>query len=158
MVNTARVSRRSLHFDSWADLKREIERLVAKEHAGTLRGSGNWTLGQTLGHLGTWADYAFEPCPLRPLWIVRMVVRTQKRKFIEGPMKAGVRIPGVKGGTLGTEPRSLEDGLAHCVRAWERLASQAPTQRNVLFGEMSAEDWRRLNLRHAELHLGCFAT
>lgn len=156
MAETARASRRALRFNSWSDLKAEVARLAPQERAGTLRHSGNWTLGQALGHLATWVDFAFEPCPLRPPWLIRLVLKTQKRRFIEGPMKAGVRIPKVPNGTLGTEPRSLDDGLAHFTRAWERLASQTPTQTHVLFGSITPEEWRKMHLRHAELHLGYF--
>jgi hypothetical protein len=52
-INTPRAQRRALHFDTLGDVLRDVDRIVAAERAGTLRRTGNWTVGQTLGHLAT---------------------------------------------------------------------------------------------------------
>ena len=36
----------------------------------------------------------------------------------------------------------------------ERLQAEAPTAPNVIFGQLTHEEWIAINLRHAELHLG----
>jgi hypothetical protein len=67
-----------------------------------------------------------------------------------------VILPGVPGGTFGIEMLGTDKGLGAMRAAFQRLAKQAPTRPNVIFGSMSHADWLKLNLRHAELHLSFF--
>src|SRR5437763_3211201 len=96
-VDTAKVAgRRTLRFDSIDQAMAEVDRLAEAERAGRLRRLGNWTLGQTLGHLATWTEYAFTGTPLKPPFFIRWIIRLRKRSFLHGPMRTGVRIPGVE--------------------------------------------------------------
>jgi hypothetical protein len=157
-VNTAQVAeRRILHFDSLDQVLAEVDRLVEAEKAGKLKQLGNWTLGQTLGHLACWMEYAFTPAPLKPPFFIRWILRMRRNSFIWKPMKAGVRIPGVSGGTLGTDPLPLDEALPRFRRAAERLKNEAPTVPSPAVGPTTHEEGIALNLRHAELHLGFLA-
>jgi len=154
-VDTAKCAgRRPLRFESIDQMMAEVDRLVEAERAGRLRRVGNWTLGQTLGHLATWAEYGFTGTPLKPPFFIRWVLRLSKRKFLHDPMRAGVKIPGVEGGTLATAPMPVDEALGRMRRVMERLKLEAPTLPNVIFGPLKHEEWIALNLRHAELHLG----
>ena len=154
MIDTSKVpNRRVLHFNSIDNALAEIDRLAAAERAGTLKCVGNWSCGQVFNHLGTWAEFAFKPNPLKPPLPIRLILRMMKKRFITGPMKVGARIPGVKDGTLGAETCSFEDGYSRVHSAFTRLKSEAPTQPNVIFGKLSHEEWIQMHLRHAELHL-----
>ncbi|MGE4197174.1 MAG: DUF1569 domain-containing protein, partial [Phycisphaerales bacterium] len=64
------------------------------------------------------------------------------------------RIPGYNDGTLGVEPMPTDAALDRLRRAWERLMSTAPTVPNPIFGPLPHDDWIKMNLRHAELHMG----
>ncbi len=156
-VDTGKVAgRRELRFESLDEMLAEVERLAAAERAGPLRRLGNWTLGQTLGHLASWAEYSYTGAPLKAPFFVKWFLRLRKRKFLYGPMRAGVRIPRVEGGTLATEPVPLEEGLERLRRVLGRLKSEAPTAPNVIFGPLTHAEWLALHCRHAELHLGFF--
>jgi hypothetical protein len=158
LVDTGKVAdRRALRFESIDQLMAEVERLAEAERAGRLRRLGNWTLGQTLGHLATWAEYGYTGAPLKVPFFIKWFLRLRKRKFLYGPMRAGVKIPGVEGGTLATEPVPLEEALGRMRRVMSRLQSEAPTAPNVIFGPLTHEEWVALILRHAELHLGFLA-
>jgi hypothetical protein len=143
-----------LRFESIDQALAEVERLAEVEQARRLRRLGNWTLGQTLGHLAAWAEYAYTGAPLKVPFFIRWFLRLRKRKFLYGVMRSGVRIPGVEGGTLATDPVPLEEGRARYRRAMERLQAEAPTAPSPAFGRLTHEEWIALNLRHAELHLG----
>src|SRR5439155_13332531 len=134
----------------------EVDRLVEAERAGGLRRLGNWTLGQTLGHLAAWAEYAYKGTLLKVPLILKWILRLRKRKFLYEPMRAGVRIPGVAGGTLATEPMPLDEALGRLRRVMERLKTEPPAMPNNIFGRLTHEESMALNLRHAELHLGFF--
>jgi hypothetical protein len=49
----------------------EVDRLVEAERGGRLKRLGNWTLGQTLGHLAEWAEYGYSGCPLKVPFFIR---------------------------------------------------------------------------------------
>ncbi len=154
-VDTGKViGRRTVRFESIDEVLAEVDRLAEAERAGRLRRLGNWTLGQALGHLATWAEYGYTGAPLKAPFFIRWILRLRKRKFLYGPMRAGVKIPGVEGGTLATEPKPLEDGLAQYRKVMERLKAEPPTAPNVIFGRLTHDESIALNLRHAELHLG----
>jgi hypothetical protein len=155
VVDTGKVTgRRVLRFESIDTVLADVDRLATAERAGRLRRLGNWSLGQTLGHLAAWAEYAYTGAPLKPPFFIRWVLRLRKQKFLYGPMRAGVKIPGVAGGTLATDPVPLEEALVRYRRVAERLKAEAPTAPNVIFGRLTHAESIALNLRHAELHLG----
>jgi hypothetical protein len=153
-VDSRNAERRRVRFDSLAQMRAELDRIAAAECAGRLRRTGSWTAGQVMGHLATWLEFNWSPNPLRPPWAVRIGARLAKRRFLRAAMPAGIRIPKVPGGTLGTEPMDFETGLARLVRAVERLEREEPTQRSPLFGRLSRAEAEQMALRHAELHLG----
>jgi hypothetical protein len=156
-VNTGKVAnRRKLHFDSLDQLLAEVDRLVDAERKGRLRRLGNWTLGQTLGHLATWTEYGYTSCPLKVPFFIRWILRLQKKKWLRGPLPAGKWIPGVEGGTLGTDPLPLDEALPRFRRAIERLKTEPPTEPSPAIGMLTHDEAIALNLRHAELHLGFF--
>ena len=154
-VDTGKVAgRRVLRFESIDQALAEVERLTEAERAGRLRRLGNWTLGQALGHLAAWAEYGYTGSPLKVPLLIKCILRLRKRKFLYGPMRAGVKIPGVEGGTLATEPVPLEGALGRYRRVLERLKAEAPAAPNPIFGPLAHDESVALNLRHAELHLG----
>ena len=153
-VDTAKVTgRRELHFNSIDDALAEADRLAALERSGQLQCLGNWSCGQVFNHLATWAEYAFSPNPLKPPFIIKLMLRMMKKRFLYAPMKVGAKIPKVENGTLGTEPCDFEAGLARYKRAMTRLKTEVPTQPNVIFGQMTHDEWKNMHLRHSELHL-----
>ncbi|HZW09874.1 MAG TPA: DUF1569 domain-containing protein [Phycisphaerales bacterium] len=157
LVNTKTAKdRRELRYGSIADLRRDIDRLAEADRAGTLRRCGNWTLGQALGHLSAWLDFAYEGFPVRPPRVVGWILRLRRGKYLREGLPAGVRIPGIEGGTLGTEPRTLDEGLGLLRASLDRLERSDPAHPSPLFGPMTREECVEATLRHAELHLSFF--
>jgi hypothetical protein len=154
-IRTAKVKgRRTLHFNRIEDAMADVDALEGPARAGTARCLGNWTFGQILGHLAAWVEYSFDGVPMKkPPFIIRLILRPMKRRFLYKPMSAGSKIPGVPGGTLGFEPLSLEDGLARFRSAFSRLARETPALPHLIFGLLTRDEWINQHLRHAELHL-----
>lgn len=154
-VDTTKVTdRRVLHFDSIDQVLAEADRLADAERAGKLKHVGNWTLGQTLGHLACWAEYDYNGFPLKVPFFIRWFLQLRKNSFLYKPMEPGMKIPRVAGGTLATDPMPLDEALPRFRRVMERLKTEAPTVPSPVFGKMTHEEWIAMNLRHAELHLG----
>lgn len=152
-VDTSKVQRRSLRLETIAQALAEADRIAAAERAGRLKRLGNWTPGQVFGHLATWVAFAFDGTPLKPPWIIKVILKMQKNRLLKRGLPAGAKIPDVPGGTLGTEPMSLDEGLARYKSAMQRIDREAPTKPNVIFGRLTHEEWKQLQLRHSELHL-----
>jgi hypothetical protein len=154
-IDTRNVTdRRAVRFQTIPDLLVEIDRIVAAEQAGKLRRTGNWTTGQTFGHIAAWVDYAYEGYPVRAPWFIKLILRLRRNRYLRGPLPVGVRLPGVADGTYGTEPLSLEEGAARLRAALRRLAVEPARFASPAFGPLSDAERIQLNLRHAELHLG----
>jgi hypothetical protein len=153
-IDTGRIAgRRELHFTKIDEALADVEQLAAAEREGRLRRVGNWTLGQTLGHLSAWADYSYDGAPLKVPFFVKLIMRPMKRRFLRGPMPAGRKIPKVPGGTLAIDPLPTEEGLARFRRSFARIRDELPTRPHVLFGPLTHDQWIQSHLRHAELHL-----
>jgi hypothetical protein len=146
--------RRALRFESIDQMMAEVGRLVEAERAGLLRRAGNWTLGQALNHLAVWAGYSYTGVPLKLPFYVRWFLRLRKRRILYGAMRPGVRVPGVEGGTLATEPVPVDEALERLRRVMNRLKTEAPTIPDTRFGWLTHDEAIAINLRHAELHLG----
>lgn len=159
MIDTRKVQdRRRLRFETFDEALADAQQLADAEQRGTLRGTGNWALGQAIGHIAYWACAPFDgyPAMRRPPWFLRLLFPLLKPKFLNKGLPAGARIPGTDMGTFGVEPIETQQALANLRAAFSRLATQTPTLANPIFGTMSHDDWIKLNLRHAELHQSFF--
>jgi hypothetical protein len=157
VIDTGRVTnRRTLRFETIDQALAEVDRLVAAEREGRLTQLGNWTLGQALGHVAAWAEYGYVGFPIKAPFFVRWILIWRKRKYLYDAMPAGVNIPRVAGGTLATEPMSLDEGVSRLRAIFERLMREPHTHPSPIFGMLTHEESIAINLRHAELHLGFF--
>jgi hypothetical protein len=159
MINTKKVKdRRPLRFETFDEAIRDAEALAHGERIGKLRATGNWTLGQALGHVAYWARAPFDgypPTPRMPLSL-RLLMPLMKNRFLNKGLPTGARIPGVPGGTFGIEPMETDRGLAELRTAFDRMSRQTPAEPSPVLGTLSHDDWIKLNLRHAELHQSFF--
>jgi hypothetical protein len=160
MINTGKIKdRRKLRFENFDEAIRDAEQLADAERNGTLRQTGNWELGQAIGHLAFWARAPLDGYPEmpRPPWLLRRLIPLMKNRFLNKGLPAGAQIRGVPGGTFGTDRMPTDEALAQLHSAFERLAREMPTEPNIIFGPMTHEQFIKLNLRHAELHLSFFS-
>lgn len=157
MIDTEKVKeRRTLRFDSLPALSRELDSLAAAHAAGTLRTLGNWTPGQMFTHLAAFINYAYDGFPAEianPPWIIRKFGTLMKTKMTMKSMPVGVKLPGVREGTVGAEDVAFDVGINRLRAAIARLEAATPTKPSPLLGPLTRDEWIGLHLRHAELHL-----
>ncbi len=151
--------RRALRFETLDEMLQEVERLCAVEQSGKLQRSGNWTLGQALGHLAAWINYAYEGYPFRSApWFVRLFVKLQRKRLLNKGLPAGMRLSGVPGGTYAIDPLPTGEGATRLEAAVARLQrGEAPRHPSPAMGACTPNELVLLNLRHAELHLSHFS-
>lgn len=156
-ISTGKVTdRRALRFANMSEAIADAQRIAASEAAGTLRHSGNWSAGQCLAHVAAFMNYPYDGYPpkLNPPWIVKLLVKPLKKKYIRNGLPVGRSIPGIEGGTTGVDDISAAQALERFITAARRMESTPPPAPNPLFGPMTHDEWISLNLRHAELHFG----
>ena len=134
----------------------ELDRIEAAERDGKLKTLGNWTAGQNLSHLAAWIEYGWDGYPMdKPPLPIRLVMRFMLGRILKKGMTAGVKIPGIEGGTLGADEMETLAAVERFRVALNRLKSgESAKFDSPAFGKMTHEKRVKLNLRHAELHLG----
>lgn len=156
-VNTKKTEGyRKLRFDSIDALLEELAAIESASRANHLKVTGNWTPGQILSHLAAWVEYGYVGFPMKPApFFIRFLLRLRLQKMLEQGMPRGIRIPGVRAGTTGQDDMPFDHAMSRLREALTRLKNGEPcTHDSPAFGALSHEDRIRLNLRHAELHLG----
>lgn len=151
MVNTANVpGRRTLSFATLDEFLRDAETLAE----GGYRTLGNWSYGQILGHLASAMNNSIDGFEFQASWFLRtFIAPLLKNSALTKPLKPGLKLPKAAEPYLPDPSLTVEDSLAECQRAVERLATETPTAKHPFFGAMASEEWMALHLRHAELHM-----
>jgi hypothetical protein len=147
---------RKLRFETTDQCADEVRRIAQADQEGKLRIAGNWTPGQVMAHVAAWIEYAYEGFPIRrPPFFIRWILRLQRQRILSQGMPRGIKIPRVEGGTTGIDDMESQAAAQRLLAALTRLKSpELAPHASPAFGPMSHEDRIRLNLRHAELHLG----
>lgn len=159
VVETKHVRRRGIILNDLDEYLAEIDRILEAERAGRLKTNGNWTVGQNLAHLAAWIEYNYTGFPMSPPpWPIRYILKTfMKKKYLRDGLPQGVKIPGQKHGTTGQDTMTTPDAAERLKRAINRLRNEPPVHPSPAFGALTHDETIRLNLRHAELHLGFLA-
>jgi hypothetical protein len=143
--------RRQVRYDSYDDLLRDAERLST----GNVRTLGNWSYGQILEHLSRAMNAAIDGAGFQIPWFVRVAARLfVKNRALKGPMAPGFKLP-VQAAKALVPEQSLDNqaALAMLRQAVHRLTHDTHRVPNVVFGELSLDEWDQLLLRHAEMHM-----
>ena len=158
-INTKKVARRPLRFDSLEEIARELDRIEAAHRAGTLRTLGNWTPGMICDHLASTMRMSLDGFPpeAKPPVVLKWAVQAFfKRKAVAGqPPPAGIPFPK---GVPAFVPRevSFEDGLADLRRQIARATTggERMVRPSPIFGTLTHENWTGIHRGHCALHLG----
>jgi hypothetical protein len=148
-------TRRDLTFAVLDDIVKDAENLLAKGYER----AGNWDLAQCCGHLAEWMRFPLDgypkaPLPLRPVvWLVRV---TLGKGMLRKILTTGTFSPG--GQTLKeTVPTPGGDESAAVAKlrdVVERFKNHdGPFHPSPLFGQMTRDEWVKLNLAHTAHHL-----
>lgn len=156
-VDTRRAPRRTLSFHCLNCLSAELDRIEAAHRDGTLRTTGNWTPGENLDHCAKLLEFALDGFPKAVPWIIR----TFARLFLRGRATSGktappgFQLPKEAAYMLPQPGIAFEQAMARMRRCLSRMsAGERMSQPNPVFGEMSHEEWMRMQLGHCQLHLG----
>ena len=155
-VDTTKVSeRRKLRFESLDDISDEVERLARAREIKTL---GNWTPGQVFKHLSIVMHGSIDgmdfKLPLHLRILTPIMVFFMKKSFLQNPMPPGFTLPKKAMEFLIPPPTSMEEGLAAIRSGLQRMKTEPHRAKHPFMGNLSSEEWTKLQCRHCELHLG----
>lgn len=161
MINTKTAPRRELAFHCTGCLREELARIEEAERSGTLVHTGNWSPGENLDHVARVWEYALDGFPpeAKANLVIRLVARITK-----GRMTSGRTLPagfGFGSAASYMAPRAgctVAQGLARLRAVIDRLdRGERMSHPSPAFGPMTHDEWMRLHLAHAQLHLGFIA-
>ena len=161
MINTRKATRRELSFHCTGCLKEELAKIEAAHRAGKVSHTGNWTEGQIFDHLALSMEHSIDGFPpeIKIPLLMRMMGRMFKGMVTSGKtLSPGFSPPKGSEALLPKPVVSFEHGLARLRKVIDRLDSGAQCiQASPAFGKMTHDEWMRLHMGHAQLHLGFIA-
>jgi hypothetical protein len=150
-VNTAKMARRKLHFNSYDDLWAEAHRLAAAPHVIS---SGNWTLAQAVQHLALAMHMSIDGSNIRAPWLIRSVLRLMSSRFLNKTLSPVFKLPArVEQQLVPPASIGIEESMQNLRQAIARLAHEPHRMPHGALGSLSREQWDQFHFRHAELHL-----
>jgi len=146
--------RRTLTFATLNDAVADAENLLAVGYEK----AGNWDLAQVCGHLSEWLRFPLDGFPkvpllLRPpMWFVRVLLGKKLReKVLANGFDAGVRTVPQTVFASGCNDAAAVAKLKEVAVRFE--AHAGPIHPSPLFGAMTKDEARELQLRHLAHHL-----
>lgn len=144
------VGRRQIRYQSIDDLLADAEQLAAGPH----RTLGNWSLGMILKHLASAFNMGLDGSPTSAPRPLQMLIRAvMQKRFFEGPMKPGFKLPKKASAKYMPTATSTEEGLGLLREAIGRWKSASHRYPHPLLGPLTPAEWDLCELRHAELHM-----
>ena len=142
--------RRSLHFDLLRAMLADAEQLVAAPHTRML---GNWPLERLLAHLALAMHSSIDGITDRGPWLARLVGPLLKRRILARGMSPGFRLPAPAEARFFPTAASPREALAALRLAAARTERENMGAAHPVLGRLGHDEWLRLHLRHAEMHL-----
>jgi hypothetical protein len=142
-------TRREVYYNSLEDLQADVDDLAS----GEIVSLGNWSPGQNLAHIARAMNISIDGIDQRAPWYLRLAARLLRDRIIKGPMRAGFKLPPQAETVLVPGVTSTEEGLSALRAAIERIQREPPRAVHPLLGPLTSEQWIRLHLTHAALHM-----
>ncbi|HET6326652.1 MAG TPA: DUF1569 domain-containing protein [Planctomycetaceae bacterium] len=149
-INTAKVQgRRKLRFATFDELVADIDRLSS----GPVKVLGNWSPGQVFRHLATAYNGSIDGFTMTFPLHFRLIAKVFRKKLLTMQMPAGFKLPPKGAAMLEPPSTATDEGAAQLRAAIERLKREPKRANHPMFGELTREEWDRVHLTHASLHL-----
>lgn len=150
-VNTRSVrERRDLRFESLQLVLVDAELLV---HASNVSMLGNRPLDGLLNHLAMAIEGSLDGISFKTPWYMRLVGPLFKKRFTTKKMPAGFNLPRSVDEIYFPSSATAVEAFERLKRAIERTQTQPMESKHPILGSLTHDEWTKLHLRHAELHL-----
>ncbi len=143
------VGRRSLDYATFEELLADADKMSTIP----IKTLGNWSAGQIFRHLAISFNGAIDGLAITFPWHMRLMVKIFKTKLLNMAMPAGYKMKPENAKISEPGPATTEDGLADLRAAVARLKSNPHRAKHPLMGNLTYEQWDRIMLKHASLHM-----
>ncbi len=152
VVDTGKVTgRRKVRFDKIDDILADVDMLSSRGY----RQLGNWPLGQMCKHLSIAMSMPVDGSEIEVAWFIRFVARTfVKPRMLRDGMKPGFKLNPKAAKVLVPDVTGDPEGIAALRAMAKRFQSEPLAHPHPFFGPLTPEEWKFVQLRHAEMHLG----
>lgn len=152
MIKTKDVTdRRTLHFDSIAELVADIDALGLDDDA--MRASGNWTPAQIVTHVTFLIECSLDGFPMKAPLALRVLGRFMRGGVKDRTIKPGLPLPGALARAMPPSDARWSDAVEALHAVATRIErGDTMTQPSPIFGALTHEEWVGLHCRHAEMH------
>ncbi|MBI2824938.1 MAG: DUF1569 domain-containing protein [Planctomycetia bacterium] len=149
-VDTSQVAgRRDVHYNAVDDILADAERLAA----GGYTRLGNWPLGKMAKHITNAFNMALDGPPTKVPLPIRVIARwLYKDKAIQ-KMRPGFKLNATMAKHFVPGDTSDAEGIESLRTACRRWKSEKQRHPHPFFGKLTDDEWNRLMLRHAEMHM-----
>ena len=109
-----------------------------------------------MGHLAATMEIGLDGAPFKAPWFIRLIAKPVFKRTSRGftrPMPAGYQLPSYAAQHLIPDDTALEEAFARLRHAVERWSQEPQRHPHPVFGKLTEEEWVRLQLRHAEMHM-----
>lgn len=130
---------------------------VALQAAGKkVTTTGNYSVPQIIEHLARSIDIGLgEQSVPKPSWLVGMIAKMMKKRFLAKGMKPGFRLPAETQSVFWPEEEVDSDSaLNHYSESIAKLMKAEEPIQHPYFGAMTRHEQAVLHCHHAELHFG----
>jgi hypothetical protein len=149
-INTAKVEGgRKLKFASYEELLADVDRLTS----GPVTTLGNWSPGQAFRHLAIAYNGSIHGFTMTFPLPLRLMGKLFRKKLLSTPMPAGFKLPASGAKAMVPPPTPTEEGAAELRAAIARLEREPQRAKHPVFGTITKEEWDKVHLTHASLHL-----
>jgi hypothetical protein len=149
-INTAKVEgRHNLKFASYDEVLADVDRLCS----GSIKALGNWSPGQVFRHLARAYNGSIDGFTVTFPLHIRLMGKVLRNKLLSMAMPPGFKLPPEGAKALEPPPTSTEEGAAELRAAIARLQREPVRAKNPVFGTVTKEEWDKIHLTHASLHL-----
>ncbi|MCA9203748.1 MAG: DUF1569 domain-containing protein [Planctomycetales bacterium] len=148
-TTTPAAGRRELSFATMEEMLADAQRLV--ESPGS-RTTGHWPLERLLSHLAYTIHGSIDGFGSTAPWFVRLIAPFLKGGILK-KMSPGIKLPEATVSAAFPDYGSPAEALERLRAAVERAKSESMVAPHPAFGKMTHDEWYRLHLRHAEMHL-----
>ncbi|MEE9403639.1 MAG: DUF1569 domain-containing protein [Algisphaera sp.] len=149
-VNLKKAQRRTLHFNTLADILADAQTITAAPHHTT----GNWTAPQIIDHVTRVMGFSNHGTDLRLPLPMRLFGSILKRTGgYRKPISPGVKLPqSIVKHFVAPSNITLDDAISQLRTEIETATTTDMSHPSPFFGSLTHDQWIPFHCRHAELH------
>ena len=159
---STQTSPRTLKMSTLDDLRAETARIKEADAAGCAAATKGWTPAQTVWHVASFIRGSLDGCPFKMPLPMRLMGKGMRLmgldRMLNRPIPPGFKIPPQASMFNPSADVTMDQACELMNTCLDRIDhGEKMTHPSPLLGKLTHEQWTKMHLRHAELHLSNIA-